>query len=222
LSEHCQEGIFLRRTERVTLLLEILPVLYPNARCLLDYEGKAERLLIATILSARTTDAAVNRVTPHLWEKVRNIEGLSASCKELIEEIVHPLGFFRSKARSIQKAAVWLIEHNEVLPATIDELITIPGVGRKTANVIIGEVFHRPAIIVDTHFSRLSLRLDLTRNTQPPKIEADLKKLLPKDRWTSFSHQLGFHGRKVCLSRNPKCSSCKFNEFCPKKGVALS
>ncbi|MCK4671296.1 MAG: endonuclease III [Candidatus Aegiribacteria sp.] len=209
----------MRRTKRVAILLEMLPVMYPNARCLLDYEGKPERLLIATILSARTTDPAVNKVTPHLWKKVRNIEGLSASCKELIEEIVHPLGFFRSKARSIQEAAAWLTAHEDVVPGTIDELITIPGVGRKTANVIIGEVFHKPAIIVDTHFSRLSLRLDLTRNTQPSKIEVDLKRLLPKDSWTSFSHQLGFHGREVCLSRKPKCSNCEFDEFCPKKGV---
>lgn len=209
----------MRRTERVALLLEMLPVLYPNARCLLDYDGKPERLLIATILSARTTDAAVNRVTPHLWVKVGNIQGLSQSRRELIEEIVHPLGFFRSKARSIQEAAAWLIENSEIVPETIDELITIPGVGRKTANVILGEVFHKPSIIVDTHVSRLSLRLDLTRNTQPAKIEADLKKLLPKDRWTSFSHQIGFHGRQVCLSRKPKCSNCDFNGFCPKKGV---
>lgn len=222
MNEDCQEGLFLRRTERATILLEMLPVLYPDARCLLDYEGLPERLLIATILSARTTDAAVNKVTPYLWEKVRNIEGLSSASRELIEKIVHPLGFFRSKARSIQEAAAWLIENNEVLPGTIDELITVPGVGRKTANVIIGEVFHKPAIIVDTHVSRLSLRLDLTRNTQPQKIEDDLKKLLPENRWTSFSHQLGFHGRKVCLSRNPKCSICDFNEFCPKKGVLLS
>ena len=212
----------MRRTERVALLLKMLPILYPDARCLLKYEGKAEKLLIATILSARTTDAAVNKVTPHLWKKVRDIQGLSQSRRELIEEIVHPLGFFRSKAKSIQEAAAWLTVHNETVPGTIDELITIPGVGRKTANVIIGEIFHKPAIIVDTHISRLSLRLDLTRKTQPPKIEIDLKKLLPKDRWTSFSHQLGFHGRKVCISRNPKCSDCKFSYFCPKKGLSLS
>lgn len=221
MSEDCQEGILLRKNERVTILLEMLPVMYPDARCLLDYEGKPERLLIATILSARTTDAAVNGVTPYLWETVRNIEGLSSASRELIENIVHPLGFFRSKAKSIQEAAAWLIEHNEVVPGTIDELITIPGVGRKTANVIIGEVFHKPAIIVDTHVSRLALRLDLTRKTEPSKIEADLKRILPKDRWTSFSHQLGFHGRNVCLSRNPKCSSCEFIGFCPKKGVSL-
>lgn len=211
----------MRRNERVTILLKMLPVLYPDARCLLNYEGKPERLLIATILSARTTDAAVNGVTPYLWETVKDIEGLSSANRELIENIVHPLGFFRSKTKSIQKAAAWLIEHNEVVPGTIDELITIPGVGRKTANVIVGEVFHKPAIIVDTHVSRLALRLDLTRKTEPSKIEADLKRILPKDRWTSFSHQLGFHGRKVCLSRKPKCSSCEFTGFCPKKGISL-
>lgn len=209
----------MKRSERVTLLLEMLPAMYPDARCLLDYDGKPEKLLIATILSARTTDASVNKVTPCLWEKVRNIEGLSLFRRELIEEIVHPLGFFRSKAKSIQEAAAWLKAHKEIVPQTIDELITIPGVGRKTANVIMGEVFNKPAIIVDTHVSRLSLRLDLTRNTKPTRIETDLKKLLPEDCWTSFSHQIGFHGRQVCLSRNPKCSSCEFNGFCPRKDI---
>lgn len=197
----------------------MLPVLYPNARCLLNYENRPERLLIATILSARTTDAGVNGVTPRLWKEISGIEELASANRELIEDIVHSLGFYRAKSESIQKAAIWLVEHDGTVPDTIDELIRIPGVGRKTANVIIGEAYGKPAIIVDTHFSRLSLRLDLTRKTQPSKIEADLKKLLPEDRWTSFSHQLGFHGRKVCLSRNPKCSSCEFTSFCPKRNA---
>lgn len=204
--------------ERIQVLLERLPLLYPDARCLLEYGKDPEKLLIATILSARTTDNAVNQVTPRLWNEVHDIKGLAAADRGLLEVIVHSLGFFRSKAKSIQSAAEWLVK-NDGLPDTIDELVQIPGVGRKTANVIIGEAFNKPAIIVDTHVGRLAGRLDLTRARQPDKIEANLKKLLPKDRWTSFSHQLGFHGRQVCTSRNPSCDTCDFTSFCPKRGV---
>ncbi len=204
--------------ERVSVLLERLPLLYPDAACLLEFYGDPAKLLIATVLSARTTDKAVNLVTPRLWNEVHDIRGLAAADQELIEDIVHSLGFFRSKARSIINAAKWLVRKGK-LPDTIDELIQIPGVGRKTASVIIGDAFHRPAIIVDTHVGRLSGRLDLTRVKTPDRIEANLKILLPEDRWTSFSHQLGFHGRRVCTSRNPSCSTCDFSSFCPKRGV---
>ncbi len=204
--------------ERIEILLERLPLLYPDARCLLEYDGNPEKLLIATILSARTTDNTVNQVTPRLWHEVHDIKGLAIADRGFIEDIVHSLGFFRSKAKSIQNAAEWLVENNG-LPDTIDGLVQIPGVGRKTANVIIGEAFNKPAIIVDTHVGRLSGRLDLTRAKIPDKIETNLKKLLPEDRWTSFSHQLGFHGRRVCTSRNPSCSTCDFTSFCPKRGV---
>jgi endonuclease-3 len=206
----------MNKRERIKVLLERLPLLYPDARCLLEYGGDPEILLIATILSARTTDSAVNGVTPRLWNEVYDIRGLARADISLIEDIVHPLGFFRSKARSIRKAAEWLLK-NDGLPDTIDGLIQIPGVGRKTANVIIGVGFNKPAIIVDTHVGRLSGRLDLTRSKQPDKIESNLKKLLPEDNWTSFSHQLGFHGRQVCTSRNPSCGTCDFKSFCPKR-----
>ncbi len=204
--------------DRIEILLERLPLLYPDARCILQYYGDPEKLLIATILSARTTDNAVNQVTPRLWSDVHDIAGLAAADRESIEDTVHSLGFFRSKAKSIQNAAKWLLE-NGGLPDTIEGLVRIPGVGRKTANVIIGEVFSKPAIIVDTHVGRLSGRLDLTRAKQPDKIEANLRKLLPEDRQTSFSHQLGFHGRAVCTSRNPSCGACDFNKICPKRNV---
>ena len=208
----------MNKRERIEILLERLPFLYPNAGCLLEYAGDPEKLLIATILSARTTDNAVNQVTPRLWSEVHDIRGLGAADLEIIEGIIHSLGFFRSKAKSIQNAAEWLVE-NDGLPETIGGLIQIPGVGRKTANVIIGEVFKKPAIVVDTHVGRLSGRLDLTRANQPDKIEANLKKLLPEDRWTSFSHQLGFHGRRVCTSRNPSCDTCDFEKICPGRGL---
>ena len=204
--------------ERIEILLLRLPLLYPDARCVLEYYGVPEKLLIATILSARTTDNAVNQVTPRLWSEVHDVPGLAAADRGLIEDIVHSLGFFRSKAKSIRNAAEWLLE-NGGLPDTINGLVRIPGVGRKTANVIIGEVFGKPAIIVDTHVGRLSGRLDLTRSKQPDKIEASLRKLVPDDRQTSFSHQLGFHGRQVCTSRNPSCDVCDFLNICPRRGV---
>lgn len=204
--------------ERIKVLLERLPLLYPDARCLLEYYGNPEKLLIATILSARTTDNAVNQVTPGLWNAVHDIRGLVEADRGILEDIVHSLGFFRSKAKSIQNAAVWLIGNNG-LPDTIEGLVQIPGVGRKTANVILGEIFNKPAIIVDTHVGRLSGRLDLTRAKQPEKIEANLKKLLPPESWITFSHQIGFHGRQVCTSRNPSCDVCDFTSFCPRKGV---
>jgi len=204
--------------ERIAVLLERLPLLYPGAGCLLDFDGDPEKLLIATILSARTTDRSVNEVTPRLWDEVHDINGLAKAEQKRIEDIVHSLGFYRSKARSIRSAAAWLLENNG-LPETIEELVQIPGVGRKTANVIIGVAFSRPAIIVDTHVGRLSGRLDLTRKKQPDKIEFKLRKLLPEDRWTSFSNQLGFHGRQVCTSRSPSCPSCGLSGICPRKGV---
>ncbi len=207
------------RKDRIRELLYLLPDMYPSAHCLLNYEDSPEKLLLATILSARTTDIAVNLVTPLIWKQFPTLEDLAKVDTETLEAIIHPLGFFRAKTRSIKGAVQWLLGHDKTVPDTIEELITIPGVGRKTANVVIGEIFGKPAIIVDTHFSRLSLRLDLTRNTAPEKIEQDLRKLIPPENCTAFSHYLGFHGRQVCFSRKPKCCECKFGGFCPKKGT---
>jgi len=204
--------------ERIEALLERLPELYPDARCLLEHDGDPVKLLIATILSARTTDDAVNRVSPVLWKSVGDVEGLAAAPREDIEDIVHPLGFFRAKAGSIQNAARWVVDRGGV-PDSMEELVRIPGVGRKTANVVLGEAFGEPSIIVDTHVGRLSGRLDLTRASDPDKIEKKLRILVPPAKQTSFSHQLGFHGRRVCTSRKPSCVSCSLADICPRRGV---
>ena len=208
------------RSERIDLLLEMLPNLYPDARCLLDYHGKPERLLIATILSAQTTDDAVNQVTPKLWARWPDLASLALADRSDVENVVHPLGFFRSKARSIQRTAETVVERfGGQVPDSMKDLTGLPGVGRKTANVVLGEVFGRPAIIVDTHVKRLAGRLDLTRRKKPDRIEQDLKNLVPETGQTDFSHQLGFHGRSVCTARSPACDDCPLLKICPRRGV---
>ncbi len=208
------------RKERISRLLRELPLLYPHASCLLDYGESPWKLLIATILSAQTTDAAVNRVTPVLWKAYPDLNAIAGADRERLEEMVHPLGFFRNKARSISSAAGWLMEENAgKVPSTMLELLRVPGVGRKTANVILGEAFGEPAIIVDTHVKRLSVRLDLSRKSSPDDIEADLSRMIPEPERTGFSHCLGFHGRRVCHARKPLCDECTFREFCPRRGV---
>jgi endonuclease-3 len=210
----------MRRAQRVEVLLAELPGLYPDARCLLEYGGRPERLLVATILSAQTTDAAVNSVTPELWKRWPDLEALASAERAEVEDVVHPLGFFRSKARSIQRTAEAVVSlHDGRVPATMEELVELPGVGRKTANVVLGEAFGQPAIVVDTHVKRLSGRLDLTRRERPDRIEEDLRRLIPPDRQTSFSHRLGFHGRSTCTARRPDCEGCAFAEICPRRGV---
>lgn len=210
----------MRRPERMRLLLNMLPKLYPDARCLLNYQEKPERLLVATILSAQTTDDAVNRVTPRLWSRWPDLASLAGAARAEVEEVVHPLGFFRSKARSIQRTAARLVEcYGGRVPDSMEDLTRLPGVGRKTANVVLGEAFGRPAIIVDTHVKRLAGRLDLTRRTKAEQIEEDLRKLVPKTVQTDFSHQLGLHGRSVCTSRSPACNDCPFLQICPRLGV---
>lgn len=211
-------GEHVKREQRIAVLLERLPKMYPDARCLLEHDGSPERLLISTILSARTTDEAVNRVAPALWNRVGDLRGLAGASRELVEETVHPLGFFRSKARAIQEAAAWVLERGSV-PDTMEELVKVPGVGRKTAGVVLGEIFGIPAVIVDTHVGRLAGRLDLARVRDADSIEAKLRSAVPKEAWTSFSHQLGFHGRRVCTARSPECGSCGLFDVCPRRGV---
>jgi len=201
----------LKRSEVLGIILGKLPEMYPDARCMLEFRNPGQ-LLVATVLSAQTTDEAVNRVTPVLWQAYPTLRELAAAGQTEVERIVHPLGFFRNKARSIIGAARHLtaLEH---FPSTMEELLKVPGVGRKTANVVLGECFHVPAIIVDTHVKRLSGRLDLTDETDPDRIELDLRKQIPENLQTSFSHQLGFHGRALCKARSPLCPLCPF-VFC--------
>ncbi len=208
----------MNRSTRVKIILERLPKMYPGAKCLLEYHGDPGKLLVSTILSARTTDEAVNRVTPELWRRFGDPAGLAAAEISAIEEVIHPLGFFRNKARSIREAARRIVEKGGV-PDNMEELILIRGVGRKTANVILGEIFGKGVIIVDTHVGRLARRLDLSGSSRPEAIERDLENLIPPDKRTAFSHESGFHGRRVCHSRRPDCANCGLSDVCPRIGV---
>lgn len=188
---------------------------YPTARTALRFQSPLE-LLIATILSAQCTDVRVNQVTKDLFQRYKSVQDyVQADLKEL-EEAVRPTGFFHNKAKAIKICCKEILErHNGKLPDTMEELTKLSGVGRKTANVILGNAFGIPGIVVDTHVKRLSQRLGLTKNKDPVKIEFDLMDLLPKDRWTPFSHLLIFHGRNICKARRPLCPSCCLSELCP-------
>jgi len=188
---------------------------YPAAKCTLDYRNALE-LLVATILAAQCTDERVNIVTKDLFKKYKRPgDYLSAPIEEL-EQDVRQCGFYRQKAKSIVKTcAVIADKFGGKVPGTMDELLELNGVGRKTANVLLGECFDTPAIIVDTHCRRLSNRLGFSKHTDPDKIERDLMKIWPEDRWTQFSHCLVFHGRNVCLARAPTCSHCVIRDLCP-------
>lgn len=197
-----------------------MPGLYPDARCLLDFDGSPPKLLIATILAAQTTDAAVNMVTPVLWETYPDLNALASADQIAVEGIVHSLGFYRNKARSIIKASNWLMDNcNGGVPEEMTELIRIPGVGRKTANVVLGIAFGKPVIIVDTHVKRLSCRLDLSRKPSADDIEIELVRLVPVEHRTGFCTTLGFHGRRICHAKKPLCSTCPFLDFCPRRGI---
>jgi endonuclease III len=212
-----------RRRDARTRAPEILTRLraaYPEARCALDY-GNAFELLCATILSAQCTDARVNLVTPALFAVYPTPEALARAAPADVEEIIRPTGFFRNKARSLIGMAQALVaDHGGEVPRTMDELRLLPGVGRKTANVILGNAYGvNEGITVDTHVSRLSRRLGLTRHEDPAKIEQDLMPLFPKDHWGLLSHLLIFHGRQICLARRPRCQDCVLADICPSSTV---
>jgi endonuclease-3 len=189
---------------------------YPDAHTELDFSGPYQ-LLVATILSAQTTDVRVNIVTPALFARFPSIETLAAADPAVLETIIRSTGFFRAKAKSlIGMATAVMARFGGVIPATMDELVTLPGVGRKTANVVLGNAFHRDeGIVVDTHVTRLSERLGLTVETDPVKIELDLMRVVPRDDWTMFSHLLIFHGRRVCTARAPAHDRCVLAMICP-------
>ena len=203
--------------------LEILTRLraeYPDAHCELDYETPLQ-LLIATILSAQCTDKRVNMVTPDLFRTYPDAESLSAAKTEELEKLIMSTGFFRNKTKSLlgMSAAV-TGRHGGNIPSTIDELVKLPGVGRKTANVVLGNAFGINAgVVVDTHVGRLSVRLGLTNETDPVKVEHALMPLFPQEDWTLLSHLLIFHGRRICIARAPKCASCVLNDICPSSRV---
>jgi endonuclease-3 len=188
---------------------------YPNAGVTLDFTTPLE-LLIATILSAQSTDKGVNALTKTLFKKYRSVTDYAEADRRELEQDIRPSGFYHNKAKSIQECCRKLLEkHGGEVPKTMEALVELPGVGRKTANVLLAGYWHQPAIPVDTHVIRLSCRLGLTRNSDPVKIEFDLQELAPRKDWAFLSHALIVHGRQVCIARKPKCPECRMNRFCP-------
>ena len=208
--------------ERVAQLVEVLPDVYPGAHCELNFRSPLE-LLVATILSAQCTDKRVNLVTPALFKKYRTAKDYAAARSETLEGQIRSTGFFRSKTKSIRAAAATIVaEHAGRVPDTMEKLHGLPGVGRKTANVVLGNAFGKDeGIVVDTHVSRLSHRLRLTRQTDPEKIERDLMKLVPRKYWTNWSHWLIWHGRRRCFARRPDCRQCEILRLCPSGKVFI-
>ena len=192
-----------------------LEKLYPDVRCTLDYENPLQ-LLLMTSLAAQCTDVRVNIVAKELFQQFPDARALMDAPQAELEATIRSCGFYRQKARNIIKACTILVErHGGNVPETMEELTQLAGVGRKTANVILGECFAHQGIVVDTHCTRLTNRLGFTRNQDPVKIERDLMKVWPPDCWTLFSHFMVFHGRAVCTARAPKCSACTLVDFCP-------
>jgi endonuclease-3 len=207
---------------RARRLVKLLAKEYPDARCALHHED-ALQLLVATILSAQCTDARVNMVTPALFARYPDARSYAACDVHELEQAIQSTGFFRNKARNIMACCQQLVErHAGKVPATMEELIQLPGVGRKTANVILGTAFATPGITVDTHVQRLSHRLGLSTRRDANKIERDLMELFPAKEWTMLSHRLIFHGRQVCHARKPRCSACVLARLCPRIGVTTS
>jgi endonuclease-3 len=208
------------RARRARLIFRRLSRAYPDAKTALDHRNAFE-LLCATILSAQCTDARVNLVTPHLFARFPTPEALAAAPRAEVEEIIKSTGFFRNKAKSLIGMAQALVaDHGGEVPRSMAELNDLPGVGRKTANVILGNAYGiNEGITVDTHVARLSHRLGLTREEDPVKIERDLMPLFPRKNWARLSHLLIFHGRQVCLARTPRCGACVLNDICPSSLV---
>ncbi|MBA2242771.1 MAG: endonuclease III [Chthoniobacterales bacterium] len=208
--------------QRVEQLVQILPEVYPGARCELDFKT-ALQLLVATILSAQCTDKRVNIVTPKLFARYRSARAFAEASQETLENEIRSTGFFRNKAKSIRAAAAAIEErHGGNVPNTMEALHALPGVGRKTANVVLGNAFGKDeGIVVDTHVARLSQRLRLTKQRDAVRIEADLMKFVPRQHWTMWSHWLIWHGRRRCFARRPDCRQCEILRLCPSGKVFI-
>ncbi len=205
-----------RRARRMN---RVLAQAYPDAHCELDFETPLE-LLVATILSAQCTDARVNLVTPSLFTAYPTAADLAAADRADLEAMIVSTGFFRAKAASLQGMAARLVEaYDGQVPPRLEDLVTLPGVGRKTANVVLGNCFAVPGITVDTHFGRLARRFGWTSAEEPEKVEAEVGSLFPKSEWTMLSHRLIWHGRRICHSRRPACGACPLASSCPSFGL---
>ncbi|HHU23124.1 MAG TPA: endonuclease III [Clostridiales bacterium] len=205
----------MRSKEQIDEIIRLLELKYPLAECSLNYEKDYE-LLFSTRLAAQCTDERVNVITPALFERFPSLEAFAGADVSEVEKYVHSCGFYRSKARDIVRCAQILLEkHNGRVPDTMEELLELPGVGRKTANLILGDVFGKPAVVVDTHCKRLSNRIGLADNlNDPTKIEMELRKILPAEKSSDFCHRLVLHGRAVCNARKPRCEDCCIKHLC--------
>ncbi len=213
------EKLTLKKKKQLALsVIEKLRKKYPQPECALIYSSPWE-LLVATILSAQCTDIRVNLVTPGLFKKFKTMKSFAKAKQAEVEEAVKSTGFFRNKAKNIIACAAALIEkHGGEIPKDIEELIKLPGIGRKTANVLLGNAYGiASGVVVDTHVKRLSGRIGLTENTDPEKVETDLVKIVPKAEWIDFSHLLIWHGRDRCMARKPDCENCELGEICLKR-----
>jgi len=202
--------------EEARATLTRLKQIHPDAHCELDHKSPFE-LIVATVLSAQTTDVAVNKVTPHLFRRWPDARALAAAKTQEVEETIGSLGFFRQKTKAIVGLSQMIVERfGGDVPRSLDELVQLPGVGRKTANVVLGVAWGIPeGVVTDTHVVRVSQRLGWTRSSDPAEIERDLCKLLPREDWDPASHTLIFHGRRICFARKPNCEGCGVNDVCP-------
>ncbi len=202
------------KNQRAIKAVELLKNKYPDAVCSLEYK-KPHELLIATRLSAQCTDARVNIVTKDLFSRFKSIDDFADADVSEIEKIIKPCGLYKTKAKSIKEMCIQLRdEYNYILPETIEELTKLSGIGRKTANLIVGDIYHKPAIVTDTHCIRICSRLGLTKNTQPEKVEDDLRKVIPPDEGNDFCHRLVIFGRDTCKARGERCEGCCLLEIC--------
>lgn len=207
------------KKQRAALAVQALKKEYPDAACSLTYEDPIQ-LLIATRLSAQCTDARVNLVTPNLFARFPTLDAFCAGTKEEIEEYIHSCGLYKTKARDILAMCQKLkSDFDGIVPDTIEALTTLPGVGRKTANLVVGDIYHKPAVVTDTHCIRICGRLGLSEGKDPLKVEKQLRLILPPDESNNFCHRLVLHGRAVCTARSPKCENCCMKDFCKSSSV---
>ena len=210
---------FEAKKKRASAMYRILSKTYPDVRCELDFKNPLQ-LLVATVLSAQCTDKRVNAVTPALFKRYKNVSAFAAAEPKELQELIKSTGFYRAKAKSIKGLAVKIVEdYNGVVPNNLDDLVTLPGVGRKTANVVLGHAFDTPGLTVDTHFGRLVRRFAWSKETDPVKVEFAVMELIPRKEWTNLSQRLIWHGRRVCHSRKPACAACSLAKLCPSYGI---
>jgi endonuclease-3 len=211
------------RKARIARILKELDGLFPNATCALHHKD-AWQLLVATILSAQCTDERVNKVTPGLFKKYPTVEAFAKASQDELADDIRSTGFFNNKARSVIGAARKVVEtYGGIVPKTMEQLLGVPGAARKTANVVLGTAYNiSSGVVVDTHVQRIALRLDLTKNTDPVKIEADLIKIIPQDKWILFAHQTIHFGRTICVARKPRCAECPLDPICYAKDKTLA